>query len=460
MSIQPRLSVGQPPRSGEQYPFLHGGETLSPVIVDMAIQYPANTALPLRVVYAQNLQAPAASGNTIRLIVRDADDVLIVDTGFADYVGYHAWGDYYHTHTWQVGDRLMRVSLGTANQEAIAGVINGLQAVIDPRACTPALVGITSLSFHNHRGPALATVTPGDGNIRLRAGNNMLYTVIQAPDRSYSGDKLLSIAELSAIPGRGIGRYDNCGDQESPYIRSINQQGPQNTGNFLLSGDTCFRIEPVVTFDEAGIATIEHGAINLFDDCEACCDCDDYLRPYFAIQRTKRLAEPLAIKLNELRDRYVAAKDAVEDVLECVYGQMLRLDVITGQECQITISAGILNSSARELRSQYTELRIYRDDGFGGWIPATLEYVPPVAAITAQGKPLRFLDLFTEPDSVIRFTLDCIPTGEMHRAYFSVSMFGSYKVRVCYGAVGADPEDYVCREVNTRCTYTRPEYVT
>jgi hypothetical protein len=460
MTTQSRLSVGQPPRSGEQYPFLHGGEVLAPVIVDIAVQHDTSATLPLRIVSALNLQAAAASGNTIRLIIRDADNATVFDTLSAVYRGYHAWGDHYHTHTWEIGNRLLRVSLGTANQDDIPSVLNDLQAVIDPRTYVPALTGITAISFHNHRGPALATVTPGQGDIRLRAGNNVVYTVTQPTERDYDGSRLTSVVELSAIPGRGIGRYDNCGNQASPYIRSLNQQGPQNTGNFLLSGDTCFRIEPVVTFDEEGVATIAHGAINLFDDCEACCDCEDYLRPYFAIQRAKRLAEPLAVKLNELRDRYVVAKDAIEDALECMYGQMLRLEVINGQECQITISAGILNSSARELRNQQTEIRIFRDDGFGGWVPATLEYVPPIAAITVQGRPVRFLDLTTEPDSVIRFTMNCVPVGELHSAYFSVSMFGSYRVKVCYGIIGDDAENYVCREVDTRCTYTRTEYAT
>lgn len=450
---QQKLSVQQPPRSGNDYPFMFGGEQLATVILDMAIEHPADAKLPLRIITANNLQVGNVQASTMQLVIVDRDDTVVFDTAVDEYQSQHLWGNYYATYTWySEDDRLLRFTIGSANQNGFPASLTNLDAVIDPRTYVPVLPGVRRLRVFN-RGGGLMDVIGNANPVRLRTGFNMQYTVEPDPVRDYSGGKATKVVSLAAVPQQGLGQFNNCGDQESPFVRSLNQQTPAARGSFLMRGDSCFRFEPVVTFDENDVATITHGQINVFDDCEACCDCEDYLRPYYAIQRAKRRAEPIAEQLDSIRLRYAAAVDKLQLVLNCLLDRDIRLDASATNECEIQIAVGIFNGGLRAAFDIALDIRVLWQDDVGDWFPADIYKVPTVALHTAKNALHSTAPLRHVAAGQIHTEVPCVPAGELHSLLFAIDIWRTRKVKVCVGYRGSDNDQYVCRDVFTNCTY-------
>jgi len=451
MSNQQRISVQQPPRSGNDYPFLSNGEQLATVLLDMAIEHPINAKLPLRLTRADNLNADSSQASTMRLVVVDRENAVVFDTAASSYRSQHLWGSYYATYTWtSLDNRILRFTVGSANQSGFPASLTNLDAVIDPRTYIPSLPGVKQLNVFN-AGTKLLEVNGNDTSVRLRQGYNTIYSVADDVRRTRDGDVVNKGVTLSAIPQRGLGQYPGCGDQENPFVRSLNQQIPAAAGYALLNGDSCFRIEPSVTFDEAGEATIVHGQIKLFDDCQACCDCEDYLRPYYAIQRAKRRVEPLAKILSDIRKRYVAVKEKLESVINCLLEQPLRLDVSPGQACQLQLSLGVFNGGVQPMYDTNLQVYVLWQSDAGDWFPATISYLPPVGLRLSQSLANGQTPLQSSGVGQIRTQLDCIPPGELHRITFGIGVLGNRKVKVCLGFQDAANDKYICRNVNSVC---------
>lgn len=454
--MQDRISVQQPPRSGNDYPFLSSGEQLATVLLDMAIEHPADAKLPLRLSLAQNLNADASNGHTMRLVIVDRESTVVFDTAAGTYRSQHLWGDYYATYTWSnANNQLLRFTIGSANQDGFPALLNNIDATIDPRTYLPVLPGVKRLRVFNGDF-GLLDVSGNDVSVRLKRGYNTTYELEDDSRRNRSGGTVTKGLTLSAVPQQGLGQYPGCGDQENPFVRSINQQTPAAAGGFLLNGDSCFRVEPNVTFNEAGVATIVHGSLNLFDDCEACCNCDDYLRPYYAIQRAKRRAEPLAEQLDSTRRRYIDAKNRLELTLNCLLARELRLEVSTPQECQISLLAGVFNGGVRPIYSVGLDIRILWQDANDEWFPADVYHVPALGVHLANGVSEPNIPLVNLGGGRIQAMLNCVPPEELHRVMFSIVLFASRKTKICLGFQGADDDQYICRDVTTSCAYSLP----
>jgi len=452
MLEQQRLSVVQPPRSGNDYPFLAGGEQLATVVMDMLIQHVATADLPLYLVQANGLQLPATAGAGIGIIIHDREGVVVINTVASTYLGRHSWGEYYTTHRWETADhRLFHLSLGYAAQSGFPASLSPTNLMIDPRTYCPVLPGVSRIQVYDRSSTALATYGP-DEIVRLRAGYNTQWLAGESQPRTFGGSRITSSLTLRAVAGLGIGTLDNCGDEESAFVRSFSQQSAGPAGSFLLAGDTCFRFEPVVTFDSEGTAIIEQGRLNIFDDCEPCCDCDDYLAVYLSIQRAKRKSEPVAASLLEIKDRYVVVKDRVETILNCLLTSALRLQVSRAEECQIAIAAGITNPGANPLYFTDLEVIVMKWDG-SGWVDATLEYVPGIATRLEQAADIGTTPLNRVTNNVIGANIDCVPPGGTGFVAFRIGLFGNDRLRICVGLPDALPSDYVCREVVSSCTY-------
>jgi len=103
---------------------------------------------------------------------------------------------------------------------------------------------------------------------------------------------------MSAEPGDGIGRFDDCAGTDL-YLRRINGVGGDTAANLMISGTDCLYVrQPTVLISEEPrvvVPEIQYSPLaahfQVGDDCGSCCDCDDFVS--------------LAVNLNDLRDEYV-----------------------------------------------------------------------------------------------------------------------------------------------------------
>jgi hypothetical protein len=450
--MQTKLSVQQPPRSGNDYPFVVGGERLADVLLDMVVEHAADAKLPLRVTVADNFHAGNLSPSGFRLRIVDREGAAVFDTNTSTYRSAHNWGTYYSTYTWSSDDgRLLRFTVGSANRDDFPATLEDLDAVIDPRAYIPVLPGVRQLSVYD-RQFKLAELNGNDAAIRFRNGHNVTYTTAVPPARTFTGEVLQQTVTIEASPGSGLGRFPGCGDATVPVVRTFNRQRPSASGNFLLNGTSCFRVEPVVTFGSNDIATIQHGELRVFDDCEACCDCDDYLRPYYSIQRLKRRVDPLVELFNQLRARYSRIVQRISSALSCIARQKLRLLAAVHRECEIAIVAGVFNGSLRPMYDVKLDLHILWQDENGNWFPAATHHIPAYAMEYVENSS-ELIPLTNRGDGRVGAQIRCVAPDETRSISFRIGLFGNRRVKVCLGFDGSDNAQYICRDIVTRCAY-------
>lgn len=100
--------------------------------------------------------------------------------------------------------------------------------------------------------------------IRITAGNNVLLEKLP-PDVVGGPTKV----RISAVPGAGAGVVA-AGASPIPtidYVATLGGVRPDARGNVTIQGDDCYR---------AQVVDSDTHAVQLFNDCSPCCQCDDY----------------------------------------------------------------------------------------------------------------------------------------------------------------------------------------
>ena len=142
------------------------------------------------------------------------------------------------------------------------------------------------------------------GDIELVPGYNidMSVGVARATSDALSNTAQRTLAQVNidAVAAAGAGLVPSPCD-ESDVIRSIGGVGPDEAGNFILSLEGCFR-ETMPFAGGGGTVTVPSTeTINLDNDCEACCACEDYADAYNEALDIQRRAIPIGYSLDKTR---------------------------------------------------------------------------------------------------------------------------------------------------------------
>jgi len=165
-------------------------------------------------------------------------------------------------YQWSGTDTVVKFVIYTPNYAALSWPIVPTTATFDPSVVPLYQEPVTSVTV------GLDTISLGD--LVFQEGYNCSLP-IDSVDTSYGVPQPLVTVDF--IPGEGLGRYDACGDVPL-YVTSINGQGPDDLGDFWLTGDPCILALPDVVAN----------AVELHTACVPCCECDDYTATYTAIR--------------------------------------------------------------------------------------------------------------------------------------------------------------------------------
>lgn len=117
---------------------------------------------------------------------------------------------------------------------------------------------------------------------------------------------------ISATPGAGTGKVPADCSQPVDDIFTINNISGNN-GEFTIEADDCYRVERRLVADVS-----QPNAIQVDNNCQPCCDCDDFVDVLEGIRRLKN--EGLQIKKvwNQARAAYIEFKSEWEQRVQCV----------------------------------------------------------------------------------------------------------------------------------------------
>jgi hypothetical protein len=284
----------------------------------------------------------------MRLVIEDEDAQVVFDTDNLT-PRFRTWGPDRVIVMWSDSDQgvlkiVVRLLEGPSN------VSERLE--IDPRTYS--------------RVPGrLSTLQGNTGPVELVAGYNMRIDV--EPISVADGKRRQTRIVFNAIPGAGLGRFSDCGEERSP-IRRIGGREAGSDGNFLLDADGCFRIQrPVSIFEEddvgriavygdtgIGEADAKH-ALRIDSDCAPLCPDSYYIRVHRGMLRMWDRWKTLAEDLEAVRDDYRTVKARWDAQRACRLANPIRLVVAAEKGCKFTIGGLFCNMSGVCLAN--TEIR-------------------------------------------------------------------------------------------------------
>lgn len=445
--IGPRLSVAQPPRSGDDYPFLIDGQPMSSAIFDLVVEYiPGQHRLPLKIT---QLTLPAALDASAMIVVKDADDEIVI-VGSSVNAAYQTWGQAYTAYQWSSSTGILRAVVSNA-----AGDFSSNKpTLIDPRVCVPRLQGVTGVVVHPERGDSSSVGLSALAGIDFREGYNMSLVPTPGAARTYSGGRVGGTLGFNATPGSGAGVFEHCEDT-TPYLQTINGQSAV-AGNFLVNGTDCFRLEPILT-ESGGVYAITPGQLQLSDDCEPCCDCDDYLQVYRSVDRLQRRTRNTAEYLEDLRDQYEPLRGATQAQLEC-HNRRFQLDVRRSDDCEIAIAGSVYNdtNAAIDELTVYFQFYTWQDDALRPIAPAAW---PEVAGRYSQEQDYANTPLKYWAPNIVRVKTSCLEPDKTATLGFRLTIATNEDVYVSMWVDGMS-ELRLVRRTPTACVSAAPAATT
>lgn len=464
-----QLGLDQHPRGGSDYPLVQPVSNHLAALADLQVLYDSQVHVgPFSLVLANGFgsQSIGSGPHAADLVVVDRTGQIVVDTRVADEFNSRAWGSSYTVFRWRNGS-----SWTVAIRDDLAALGKPWMTTgpyqLDSRTTRPQLPQLQRLEFYKGNATTPDAVIEQGSLVRLRSGYNLDVSYTPGPDRSNSGDRIVSEVGLSVTPGGGIGAFSDCSESsaQSRYIQSLAGVTPDGAGNVSLSADLCFRIEPVMTKNPDGTVTIVPGQLMLADDCVACCDCEDFQSVYQAMLRLRRRFQIVAKKLTSIQDMYHDAREKLIARREC-NNAIVSLKVAQTGDC--VVSAGLSACNTAGVNAPNTRIRLIavriNENGdeiatgsFASWSYHAVHY----QADKADGIGRIYGDQWAADGNsaeTLYVDLGCVPRNDTRSASFVLRFLEAGRYRICaeiVQGINPSPGDVAttCREVDVICDY-------
>lgn len=439
-----RLSVAQTPRAGEDYPFLGDSHGWNAVVFDMCVEYdPALHTLPLRLVgYGE----PAIVSGRLAVVVVDDNDNVVFDTAEDDPRVARSWAGKYTVNTWTRADRLLTVIVNDAYEVDPSQTYE--DAVLDPRVCLPQLARVTSLKLVDQHNSLAVSAGHAESMLGIAGGYNVSPTVRQTAIRVSSGQRLATTVQFAAIPGAGQGKFNSCDDElAAPVLRKINNVGTED-GKFTLTGDPCIQVLPRPAQNVNAVA--------IQDNCQACCDCDDFLP---VARGLLRVADRLAFLEQVVQTQQTTLAEqvgAAKDLLAC-HRRDLQLRVSQYGNCGLSIVAGYLNTTMNPQDEVVLELRFYVPEDPNSdsivWVPGRVSNFADSTMVYRDAKHVAMTRPAILDRHRIRFSVGCVGTGYVASAVVTPWLSQGGPHLVCLTQIPAPSKsEYTLDDISTNNT--------
>lgn len=347
------ISVMQQPHgaAGWHYPLDYPSDDVKHLLGDMWLSYDdeqCEHTFPFHIAwmygFGSNVVSPPPGFPTPThgkdMIITDNDGNVVFDSTTAiDYV-IKAWplvNPRLLTMEWKTETEVLRVTMHTAWPVGVTPTVydNYIvpeQARIDSRAVSRLPRRVRRLKT--------GVLTLDAGDVRIESGFNF-QTVISSVTR-VDGGRFVNRIVVHATPGLGLGRQPGCQDPLT-VIKRINGVTADDGGNFTLDADGCYRVqrpvEIVSTNPRQAELTHDGAALQLFNDCGPCCECNDFVETYLALKRLHERYLSLGSRAEVVRNQFQENIDRWERQRSCRTLAPLRLALQQEYQCQLAVGA-------------------------------------------------------------------------------------------------------------------------
>jgi len=389
------IGPDQPPHgANSNYPFVKLSTDIQKMLGDFYLSYDdpdCEYALPFRIAWMAgfgSLDVPEPPGFPTKvhkkdLLVVDANDKVVFDSTKAiDYVEI-PWAGRLESIEWTTNNKICRVTRHTAFKPGDTPIfydtfITPENGQLDERTYRANPRRVTSFK--------VGLVTVKAENVIWDEGFNLSMTP-QDPVSAEGGRRVQPIV-FTARPGDGIGRVPACEDVD-PLVRRINNIQPDGAGNFVLDTSGCYRIQRPTQLVNDRPRTVELGhpdltaeqaaaAIQVFNDCGPCCECDDFVNTYEGVRRLENRYFGLGQRAEAARDQYALNLARWNAGRDCRINNPFRLVVQQEYGCTVALGLNHCNLTEGCIRPLYIRLtlQVYKDGVIDPSVTATTFVCP------------------------------------------------------------------------------------
>ena len=362
------IAVDQP-NTGSAYPFLLPTQ-LNQVVADFYLRYPDPNCEHPTPFYLAHLDP---TGPRFELVVRDADDEIVLNTTSLPHFSTQAWGSRLLVLQWWDDDetvcRIVQHVASSPEEEA--------ETLVDALDITPEQ-GRLVQRVMERAGPRVRSIrieggTAVVGSPVFRGGYNTQLTLTEAIEDN-TGSRLLQTLLVTAAPGGGIGKYGADCEETSDALKRFGGATADTNGNLTLDAGECLRIErPVVA--ELGLepreVSVEAHTLKLHNDCDPCCNCEDYAAVFEAIRQLRDGLATRIAQLQAIRDQHLINVTRWNVQKDCRDNTPLR--VVLRPRCpdELAIAVAFCNTSSECLENVVIPLSFAYSDTAGDIDPVT-----------------------------------------------------------------------------------------
>lgn len=177
-------------------------------------------------------------------------------------------------------------------------------------------------------------------NIKLEVDAETPFTAVRDLAQGESLRQPTRRITISANPGYGLGRIDTgecAGD--STELTTINNTAGRD-GDYQLLGDDCYRI--MRKYDNL---TPEEAALKISNDCQACCDCVEFVALLENIRKLKNEGLAITRVWDAARTEYQELVDEYNQIIENCNGCLPQLYAYAYTGWLVAVQVQVLNLS-------------------------------------------------------------------------------------------------------------------
>ena len=402
-----RKPIGRVQRMGSDYPLVQPSDDIQYLLADFFLSYEdpgdyggTEYVLPFRIRYIYGLgcltstpPSGVSPSHDVDIIIEDANGVTVFDstTGTVTYQK-STWSSRLDVYEWTKDSQVLRLVVhtewpedGTPSARHYDLHLVPAQAVLDSTTLHRQPKRIKKLIVNN------IDIT---GDFEIEVGYNIR---IQKPQENSifqleSDDAIRNKAslEIAAIPGEGAGQYPGCGEIDIA-IRTINGEGPNQYGDFILSPRDCVWYERpgTVYWDGARRITVDENTITLHDNCAPCCECQDYVEVKLAIDALYQKSKDLAKDAESIRDLLRDNIQRWNTYKACREQRPYKLMVVGSCGGLIGVAFGFCNldKNCRGPLEVRFEAQLYRDGSTGSG-SSSLFQIEEMPSYTRRSNPV------------------------------------------------------------------------
>lgn len=316
MSVATNYGSGVFP-NGTDFPFVTPSSDIKGLFEDLFFSFDDRESYtyPLKITSVTGFQyASYATGD---VVISDNDDVVVFDSSTSTSSAQRLWGTDRVIYIWEKDDKYLTAVKyygGSSAYDKSASFVP-VNGDLDARAYQKETYKVNNIKIGNNS---------YQGDIKLSAGYNMVLAIRASED--VEGTRKVNRILVSAVPGGGSGIYPQCPeDCVVDAIKTINGISPAYNGDFSLAATECYWFGVSGESDSTRYMPYQDHTLYINNNCLPCCECDDYVNTYRAIQNLYNKFKALGDRAMKVRTQHYANNQRWLDGKTCRENSAIRI---------------------------------------------------------------------------------------------------------------------------------------